>query len=392
MKVSTRLGKLPLSATLALDARAKALAAAGRDVVNMSVGEPDFPAPAAVREAASAKALGGDVRYTLAGGTLSLREAISAHLESTRGARYSPDEIAVCQSAKHALSGALHALVDPGDEVLVSLPYWVSYVELVRLAGGVACEAAPAPGCRPNVKGLRERITPRTRGILLNSPCNPSGVVWSEAELRELVALAAEHDLWILSDEIYRRLSYGKPAPSLASLGPAARERSLIIDGASKAFAMTGYRIGYLAGPRPVIEAVARYHSQMTGSPNAISQAAFEVALRREPPEVAAMAAEFQTRRDLLVAGLRALGLETPAPEGAFYAFPNVSAFLDARGSAGFCSDLLEEQGLSLVPGSAFGLDGHVRLSYALSAERLRDALRRLDTFLAPKRAAGARR
>ena len=202
------------------------------------------------------------------------------------------------------------------------------------------------------------------------------------ARLRGLVDLATRHDLWLLSAEIYRRLVYeGPPATSPVEHG--ARERSVIVDGASKAYAMTGYRIGFAAGPREVIERITRLHSQMTGSPNAISQAAYRAVLDPEPPEVAVMCATFAERRDLLLGGLRRLELLVPEPRGAFYAFPDVSRFLGERGSAGFCEDLLETEDLCLVPGSAFGCDGHVRLSYALGTEGIREALRRLERFLA---------
>jgi aspartate aminotransferase len=218
---------------------------------------------------------------------------------------------------------------------------------------------------------------------MLNSPSNPSGYVWTEAEVRALVAIAEEHDLWILSDEIYRRLVYeGEPNFSPASVSESARARTVIVDGASKAFAMTGYRIGYLAAPREVAAGVARLHSQLTGCPNAISQAAFEAALGTEPPEVAVMTSEFDRRRHVLIDGLASLGVETPWPRGAFYAFPKVSQFLDERGSTGFSEDLLEDQALAIVPGAVFGMDEHVRLSYSTSMENIEIALERLGAFL----------
>jgi aspartate/methionine/tyrosine aminotransferase len=211
--------------------------------------------------------------------------------------------------------------------------------------------------------------------------------VLTQAEVRAIAALCETHDLWIVSDEIYRRLVYeGEPDFSPAQVSPAARARTVIVDGASKAFAMTGYRIGYAAAPAPVAGAIARLHSQLTGCPNAVSQAAFEVALLEEPPEVAAMVAEFDRRRRVLVNGLTKIGLDVPWPRGAFYAFPDVSPWIDERGSSGFCEDLLEQQNLAVVPGSAFGVDDHVRLSYATSIENIQRALERLGTFLAARR------
>ena len=387
MRPSRRVSALAFSTTLALDAKAKELAAAGRDIINMSVGEPDFAAPQAVREAASKKALSGEVRYTPAEGTLSLRQAIAARLTSTRGIPFTESEIAVCHSAKHALSGACLSLIEPGDEVLLLLPAWVSYDEIVAFAGGKPVPVRSRKDCGPDLDAIARTITKRTRGIILNSPCNPSGYVLTQEEVRAIAALCEQHDLWIVSDEIYRRLVYeGEPDFSPAQVSPAVRARTVIVDGASKAFAMTGYRIGYAASPPAIASAITRLHSQLTGCPNAVSQAAFEVALRKEPPEVDAMVKEFDRRRRVLVAGLQKLGLDVPWPRGAFYAFPDVSPWIDARGSTGFCEDLLAEQDLAVVPGSAFGVDDHVRLSYATSIDKIERALERLAKFLAARK------
>jgi aspartate aminotransferase len=394
MRLNARVDSIALSTTLALDARAKELAATGRDVINMAVGEPDANAPEAVQAAAERAVRGGNVRYTPAEGTQSLRRTIAAHVSATRGVPFTPSEIAVCHSAKHALSGALLSLIENGDEVLLLLPAWVSYVEIVKYAGGVPVEVRARPDLGPDFAAIERAITKKTRGLLMNSPCNPSGYVMSESEVRTLAALAEKHDLWIVTDEIYRRLVYeGAPNYSPVSISPAIRARTVIVDGASKAFAMTGYRIGYVAGPPALAAAVGRLNSQLTGCPNAISQAAFEAALVSEPPEVARMCGEFQARRNLIVAGLRKLGLETPEPRGAFYAFPNVKPYLDQRGSSGFCEDLLEKQNLAVVPGSAFGTDEYVRLSYATSMPVIERALQRLGAFLAShaRRPAGSR-
>ena len=383
MHPNARVSELALSRTLALDARAKALAASGRDVVNLSVGEPDCDAPASVRAAARAAVDGGDVRYTPAAGRLSLRTAIARHLTNTRGVPFTAEEVTVCHSTKHALSGTVLALVDPGDEVLLLLPAWVSYFEIVRLAGGTPVAVAPRPDCGPDLEAVRAALTPRTKAVLVNTPSNPTGYVWTRAELQAFTALCLEHDLWMISDEIYRRLVYeGEPNPSPVSVSPEVRARTLIVDGASKAFAMTGYRIGYLAAPAPVAGAVARLQSQLTGSPNAISQAAFQAALEREPPEVEQMVQEFDARRRVLIQGLADLGLETPWPRGAFYAFPSVAEHVDERGSVGLCEDLLEDVALALVPGTVFGMDDHVRMSYATSIDNVRRALERLGDFL----------
>ena len=392
MHYASRLARIEPSVTLELAARARALADEGRNIINMAVGEPDFPAPAAVQKAAAAKVQSGDVRYTPAAGTPGLRSAIAAHLSETRGVPYGPQEVTVCHSAKHALSGALLSLVEEGDEVLVPLPAWASYFDEIRIAGAEPILVAPlegaaggtsAGGARPDVDALRRAVTPRTRLLMVNSPNNPSGYVWTRAEMSAVAELALEHDLWILSDEIYRSLVYeGEPAVGPADLGPEFKARTALIDGASKRFAMTGYRIGFVAGPQELASAVAKLHSQTTGSPNSIGQAAYEVALRSEPPETEAMRIAFGERREVLLAGLEGLGLPTPRPRGAFYAFPDVSAYLGSGGSVGFCEDLLEEEGLALVPGAAFGVDRHVRLSYATDVDSIREAVARLGRFL----------
>ena len=383
MKISRRADELALSVTLALDARAKDLAASGVDVVNMSVGEPDFPAPSVVRAAAIAKVESGEVKYTPIPGTKELRLTIARHLTETREIEFSAEEVLVSHSAKHALMNALLALADPGDEVLIPLPAWASYIEIVRLANGVAVEVAPTTSGGLDFDKLEAAVTPKTRGMIVNSPCNPSGYVMDRSETEALAEFAARHDLWIVSDEIYRRLVYaGERAFSPSEISADARSRTIIIDGASKALAMTGYRIGYMAAPAAITKAAIKIQSQMTGAPNSISQAAFQAGLETEPVEVEAMVREFGERRNFLLSEFARLGLETPNPRGAFYAFPNIARYTDSRGSSGFCEELLEQEALALVPGIAFGMDEHVRMSYALSKPQLSEAIRRLESFL----------
>jgi aspartate aminotransferase len=384
MRISTHVDRIPLSQTLALDARAKELAAAGRDIVNMTAGEPDFDSPQVVRDAAKAAIDGGRVRYTPAPGRIELRRAIAAHLERTRGVAFAPENITVCHSGKHALSGCLLALVSEGDEVLLLLPAWVSYVEQVRFAGGTPVGVAPREDMGPDFDALAAAITPRTRGLMLNSPSNPSGYVCGPDELARLAAFAKEHDLWILSDEIYGRLIYeGEPYGSPVQHGDDARARTMIVDGASKTYSMTGYRIGFVAGDRDVANAVGRLHSQLTGAPNAVGQEAFEATLASEPTEVATMCDAFRMRRDRILAGLAELSLRTPHPRGAFYVFPDITDHWPGGSSDAFCDALLEDEGLAIVPGSAFGVDGHVRFSYACSMEQIEEGLTRLGRFLA---------
>ncbi len=383
MKLSRRVLELESSVTLALSARAKALAREGRDIVNMAVGEPDFPAPSVVRDAAAEKAASGDVRYTPASGTASLRETIARAAGEERGIEIRPEQVTVCHSGKHALSGILMSILEEEDEVLIPLPAWVSYFEMVKIAGAKPVLVPPLVTGSPDFEALAAAVSPRTRVVMINSPCNPTGYVWTPEEIRRISELAVEQDFWILSDEVYSLLVYEGPAPvSPASIGDEVQARTAIVDSASKRFAMTGYRIGFLAAPVELASAVGRLHSQMVGSPNAISQHAYEVAFREDPPELAEMVRQFAARRTVLVGGLRELGLVTPDSRGAFYAFPDVSPYLDERGSGGFCEDLLEREGLAIVPGSAFGMDRHVRLSFATDVDTIRDALGRFGRFL----------
>lgn len=384
MRPNSRATALEESPTLAADARAKELRAQGVDVVNMAVGEPDFDAPASVRRAASTRASEGPVRYAPAAGTADLRATLARHMTETRGVPFEPRNVVINHSCKHSLSTALQILVEPGDEVLMPAPVWGSYVEQVRFVGGVPVLVPPRGDMGPDLEALASLITPRTRGVMINTPSNPSGYVWGAAETASLGELLVEHDLWAISDEIYRRLVYeGEAFASLVSVSEQVRARTVIVDGASKSFAMTGYRIGALIAPEDVALAASRFQSQMTGCPNAISMHAWEEALREEPPEVGEMVRAFDERRGVLVGGLRDLGLETPWPRGAFYAFPKVTPHLDERGSEGFCADLLEAEALATVPGSVFGAEQHIRLSYATSLENIHEALKRLKRFLA---------
>jgi aspartate aminotransferase len=387
MRISRRVERIPLSRTLALDTRAKELAAGGRDVVNLAGGEPDFDSPAVVRDAAKACIDGGRVRYTPAAGRASLREAIARHLTDTRGVPHEPRQVTVCHSCKHALSGVLLTLCEEGDDVLVPQPAWVSYVEQVRFAGATPVGVPPRPDMGPDFEALEAAVTSKAVGLMLNSPGNPSGYTWTRPELERLVDLARRHDLWILSDEIYSRMTFdGEPYLSPVQLGEDARARTVVVDGASKAFAMTGYRIGFVAGPPEVASAVARLHSQLTGAPNSVGQEAYEAALAGEPAEVPEMMEAFRVRRDHVVARLEAIGLRTPRPGGAFYAFPDISRVWPGGDGDAFCEALLEEEGLALVPGSAFGVPHHVRLCFAASLETLDDGLDRLARFVDARR------
>lgn len=385
MDLSQRVSSLSGSATLALAATAKEMAAAGRDVVNMAVGEPDFDAPRLAREAAKAAIDSGKVKYTPAAGLGSLRETIANRLRAERGIDHSPAEVVVCHSAKHALSHTLLCLVDPGDEVLLLAPAWGSYDEQVRIAGGEPVHVAPRPdgSCAPDLDALRAAVGPKTRGVMLNSPSNPSGYVWTRDELEGLAEVCEKNDLWLISDEIYGRLVFdGAEHVSPASLSDSMRDRTIVVDGASKVFAMTGYRIGFIAANAALAKSVANLQSQVSGCPNYVSQRAYEACLAEEPEEVATMIETFDRRRRIVIDAMDRMGLVGPRPRGAFYAFPDLADRFDDRGCEGFCADLLEQEAVAAVPGSVFGAPRHVRLSYAVSEERLGEALARLERFL----------
>ncbi|MDG1051650.1 MAG: pyridoxal phosphate-dependent aminotransferase [Planctomycetota bacterium] len=388
MKLSQRVSNLKGSVTLALAASAKEMAASGRDVINMAVGEPDFDAPRRAREAGIAAINSGAVKYTPAAGLNSLRQAVADHLRETRGVAYGVENVVICHSAKHALSHTLLALVDPGDEVLLLDPAWSSYHAQVELVGGVAVHVPPKQDgtCAPDLEAIRAAVTERTGGLMFNSPSNPSGYVWSRSEIEELAAICEEHDLWMISDEIYGRLVFDDAEHvSPTSISEAMKERTILVDGASKVFAMTGYRMGYLAANADVARTVGDLQSQISGCPNYISQRAFEACLIEEPEEVKDMIATFDRRRRVVIEGLDRMGLKGPQPKGAFYAFPDLHHRFDERGSSGFCADLLEAEALATVPGTAFSAPRHIRLSYALSEDRLVEALDRLERFLSDR-------
>jgi aspartate aminotransferase len=371
------------SATLAISARAGELAAAGRKIYNFSAGQPDFAPPAAIAKAVTEKLVDAPVGYAPVPGLPALRDAVAAELSQFHGIEINRNQVVVSCGAKHSLANLFLATLSPGDEVVFGAPYWVSYPEMVALAGGtpkiIDCPRSQAYKLRP--EQLREAVGPKTKLLLLNSPSNPTGVAYSAAELRALAQVLAEHapQAWILSDDIYRKLTYG--AQEQASIVRACKgiagieDQIVLVDGVSKSHAMTGWRIGFLVAPEPVAKAVAAIQGQMTsGACTPAQWAALTATVSPEAnAEVLVMRDRFAERRDVMLAGLRAAGVELVEPDGAFYVFPDFSAlcgpgqrFADDLALAGF---LLEDKGLATVPGSAFGAPGHLRLSFACSRE-----------------------
>jgi len=383
------------SPTMRVAALARTLRGEGRDVVDFSVGEPDFPTPAPAAAAGKRSVDEGRTGYTANEGVVELRREIVAMLRERKGIDYATEEVLVSPGAKASLFLATLALLDEGDEAIVPAPYWVSYPEQVRMARAVpvVVPTREADGFRMRPADLERAITPRSRMLILNYPSNPTGAIYAADELAALAEIAVRRDLWILADEIYERLAYdGRSTPSIAAVGDAVRARTVVVNGFSKAYAMTGWRLGYAAGPREVIRAMANVQSHDTSNATAMAQWAGVAALRDCENEVQAMVEAFERRRDLVVAGLRDIpGLRCPVPDGAFYAFPSVEAFVGRSlggrtiaSSEDLAVHLLESEAVAVVPGEAFGAPGYVRISFAASEERIREGLMRMRRALAP--------
>jgi aspartate aminotransferase len=395
--LADRLKTLAPSSTLAVQAKARELRARGIDVISFGAGEPDFDTPARIKEAAVEAMRRGQTKYTEVGGIPELRAAVCAKLRRDNGLAYEPAEVCVSVGAKHTLFNLMVALLNPGDEVLVPSPYWVSYPEQARLLGAVPVEVptAEATGFDLDPARLRAAVTPRSKLIVVNSPNNPTGAVFSPAALEAVARLAVERALWIVSDECYEALTFEGRHLSIAALGADVKARTLTVNTCSKAYAMTGWRIGYAAGPRELIRAMTDVQSQVTSNPSSIAQWAAVEALSGVQDDVAKMAGEFDRRRRLIVGGLNALpGVRCVMPKGAFYAFANVSGLfgrtwrrrdgaVTLKSSVDVTSFLLEEARVAVVPGKDFGSDAHVRLSYATSDALISEGLARMAAALA---------
>ena len=360
-------------------------------MLSFSVGEPDFDTPEHIREAAKEAIDSGATRYTAARGTVELREAICAASAKRRsGVTYDPSEVVVSVGAKHTLFNLALALYDPGDEILIPAPYWVSYPEQVRLAGAnpVIVQTTEEEGFRMTPETLRQAITPKTKALILCSPSNPTGSAYTGEQLRALADVAAEHDFWIIVDEIYGQLVYGGfEQKSIIEVAPELRDHIIIVDGVSKTFAMTGWRIGWMLGPEYVTKACDKIQGQATTNPSSVAQRAAIAALSGSWEPMEEMRQAFEARRSIIVDGLNAIdGISCRLPEGAFYAFANVKELIGRQGGgktlendldiAGY---LLEEARCALVPGTAFGANGFLRMSYAASNEMIREGLSRIE-------------
>ena len=392
--LSSSLARIKPSPTIAVTNLARELQAQGRDVIGLGAGEPDFDTPEHIQEAAIAAIRGGHTRYTAVDGTPALKQAIVGKFKRENGIEYRTDEITVGTGGKQVLYNALMATLEPGDEVVIPAPYWVSYPDMTLLAGGtpvfVSCPEQTGFKLRP--EDLDEAITPKTKWVMLNSPNNPTGAAYTEAEIKALTEVLLRHPhVWLLTDDMYEHLVYdGFRFTTPVQVEPRLKDRTLTVNGVSKAYAMTGWRIGYAGGPKELIRAMGIIQSQSTSNPSSVSQAAAVAALNGDLGFLAERNAVYRQRRDLVVDQLnRAPGLRCHRPEGAFYVYPSCAGVIGrttAKGvrlgtSADFAAALLEDEGVAVVHGTAFGLDPYFRISYATSTQLLEEACRRIIRF-----------
>jgi aspartate aminotransferase len=393
LELARRIRQIPPSATLALNAKANQLKAQGVDVVNFGVGEPDFETPENIRQAAIKAIEAGFTRYTPVGGIPDLKEAIIRTFEDSYGLSYKPGEIMVSCGGKHALYNLFQVIFDQGDEVVVPAPFWVSYPPMLMLAEAtpVIIPTREENGFKLTAAELKARITPKTKGLILNSPSNPTGMVYSKAELEALAEVILAHNLLVISDDIYDRILFdGASFVNLAMLSPELKARTFVLNGVSKTYAMTGWRIGYAAGPEKAIAAAVNLQSQSTSNPASISQKAAAEALSGPQDTVATMVKEFAWRRDDVYQRVLAIpGLTSPKPGGAFYIFPNFSAYFDRltpregqTHSQALAEYFLAEAKVAAVPGAEFGEDRCIRLSFATSRERIASGVDRIAQAL----------
>jgi aspartate aminotransferase len=394
-RISHRIGSIAESATLAVDAKAKALKAAGRPVIGFGAGEPDFPTPDYIVEAAVAAAHQPKYhRYTPAGGLPELKAAIAAKTERDSKVRFEPGQILVTNGGKQAIYNAFATLLDPGDEVLVPTPFWTTYPESIRLAGGVPVEvlADENAGYLVTVDQLEAARTPRTKVLLFVSPSNPTGAVYSPAQVAEIGRWADEHGLWVLTDEIYEHLVYGDAEfVSILHAAPSLADRCVVVNGVAKTYAMTGWRVGWLAGPADVVKAATNLQSHATSNVSNVAQVAALTAVSGDLSAVHEMHAAFDRRRQTIVKMLNQIeGVHCPEPLGAFYAYPSVKGVLgkEIRGtlvstSAELAAVILDAVEVAVVPGEAFGPSGYLRLSYALGDDDLVEGISRIQELLA---------
>jgi len=394
MKLAERVRRIKPSPTLAITAKANALRAQGRDIIGFGAGEPDFDTPEHIKIAGIRAIENGFTKYTPAGGTDELKDAIVRKLEKENGLTYRRSNIVVSCGAKHTLYNLAQALFEEGDEVIVPAPYWVSYPDIIVLADAapVILETREEDGFKMKAEALKKALTPATRAVIVNSPSNPTGTTYTLEELKSLAEVLKGTDILVISDDIYEKVLYDDFVfYNMANTGEDMKARTIVVNGVSKAYAMTGWRIGYAAGPEPVITAVSNIQSQNTSNPASISQKASVEALNGTQAPTEKMVAEFRKRRDFIVSALNDLpGVTCRMPEGAFYVFPNVAGLYGKKkgdriigNSIDFSAYLLDDADVAVVPGSAFGDDRYIRLSYATSMKNIEEGMKRIRSAVA---------
>lgn len=393
MILSRKAQQIEPSITLAITAKAKKMKAEGIDVIGFGAGEPDFNTPEYIQEAAIKAIKEGHTKYTPAAGIMELKEAIVEKFDKDNGLKYKTSQIIISTGAKQSLANVFAATLNPGDEVIIPVPYWVSYPELVKLADGVPIfvETKEDNGFKYTVENLEKAVTDKTKMILINSPNNPTGTVYNKEELQAIADFAKEKDILILSDEIYEKLIYGDTKHvSIASLSEDAYKRTIVINGVSKAYSMTGWRIGYAAATEEMVKIMSNIQSHTTSNPNSIAQYASVAALKGDSSSMESMVAEFKNRRDYMVNKINTIdGLSCITPEGAFYVMINISKIfgkksndVEIKDSLSFSGELLDKEKVAVIPGIGFGVDDYVRLSYATSMNNIKNGLNRIEKFV----------
>lgn len=383
MNLSHLVQSIPPSPTLEITAKVNAKKEAGENVISFGAGQPDFDTPDNIKEAAHKAMLDGFTKYTAATGITPLKQAAANQIENSLGLKYETSQLIIGNGAKQVLATAIMACCNPGDEVIIPSPYWVSYPEMAKMAGAKPVFVSlEAPTFDLDINALEKAINPRTRAIIINSPSNPTGRVFSEESLAELAELVIKHQIWAITDEVYDFLVYGENRHhSIATVNPEIKKQTLVVNAVSKKYSMTGWRIGYGAGPKDLIGAMGRIQGHYTSNPNSIAQKGALEALNGDQSSVEIMVKAFTERRNYIVKRLGKMpGIKLEEPQGAFYVFPYIGDI--ESDDFGFCNDLLEEQGVALVPGSAFGAPGYVRISFATSLEEIAEGMDRMEEFL----------
>jgi len=384
MILAKRVQHISASPTLAITALVNKMKREGKDVISFAAGEPDFDTPKHIKKAAISAINQGFTKYTATSGIIELKLAICEKFKKDNNLIYKPENILVSNGAKQCLYNLIQALVDPNDEVLIQIPYWVSYEEMVKLAGGKCVFIKPNIGLKITADQIEKAITPKTKILILNSPSNPTGVVYDKKELEEIAQVLVKYNIIVISDEIYEKLIYGKKHYSIASINDKIKKLTVVVNGASKSYAMTGWRIGYCAGPKEIIKSASSLQDHSTSNPNSIAQKAVTAALTGSEDCIQEMAREYRKRRDYTIDRLRTIkGIKVEEPNGAFYVFVDVSKLYNKNvaDSVSFCTALLKQFFVGCIPGSAFGDDRYIRLSFATSLDNIKEGLQRLDKF-----------